>query len=329
MSRIVDIDDFENASSGSIVRLLPLSDDVHPYFADYDSLVLAVDALVTRSPLHLSGPSGSGKSHCLNSLLFGSPDSFSKICSSLGLPRWRNIKCHRIYVSTFETPAEVWYKTEVSNFSTEERPQRILEILKEASEDPETLHVIWLVESGRGITESVQGAFLEIVGQTTIREPHGERFEAVNVTFCTDSNHAANEGGEFAIWDLDQAYGRRWTRRLAFSGLDEDQETLVMSELAPEATQRQVEQVTALAAAIRRKHSEAALQSVLPPTIDAELDLLGCLGRLPVDARSLVYSTLLGFCSDRDQDEAETIYATAFGVQVKTDTPAAEAVGVL
>lgn len=329
MSRIVDIAEFEKASSGSVVRMLPLPNDTHPFYADHDLVTVAVDALATRAPLHLSGQSGTGKSHFLTSLLFGPRENINHVTERLDLPRWPAIKVHRLFVSTFETPSEVWYRTEVVNFSTEERPQQILEILTEAAADPEALHVIWLVESGRGITESVQGAFLEIVGQGTIREPRGQTFEASNVTFVTDSNHAANESGEFAIWDLDQAYGRRWTRRVTFTGLTPEQEAMVLRELAAEATDQQIQQVVALAMAIRQKHSEGALQSILPPTIDAELDLLGCMRRLPVGTRHLVYCTVLGHCSSRDMDDAETVFAEAFGVRVKTNTPAGEAVGVL
>jgi len=102
-----------------------------------------------------------------------------------------------------------------------------------------------------------------------------------------------------------------------------------LHELAPGATVQQIQQVVTLAMGIRQKHSEAALQSILPPTIDAELDLLGCMRRLPVGTRQLVFSTLLGHCSSRDRDEAETVFAEAFGIRVKTNTPAAEAVGVL
>ena len=329
MNKIIDITEFEKASSGSVVRMLPMSNDTHPFYADYDLITVAVDALAMRSPLHVSGQSGTGKSHFLNSLLFGPRDNFEKICNNLDLPKWKKIKCHRVFVSTFETPSEIWYRTEVVNFSTEEQPQRILEILEDAAADSETLHVIWLVESGRGISESVQGGFLEIVGQGTIREPKGRVFEMANVTFSTDSNHSANESGEFAIWDLDQAYGRRWTRRVSFAGLTPEQEAMVRSELSPESTEQQIQQVVSLAMAIRQKHTEGALQSILPPTIDAELDLLGCMRRLPVSTRRLVFCTLLGHCSTRDMDEAETVFAEAFGIRVKTNTPAAEAIGVL
>ena len=329
MSSIIDITEFEKASSGSVIRLLPLSNNTHSFYADYDLITVAVDALATRAPLHLSGQSGTGKSHFLNSLLFGPRENFEMICNSLDLPHWPKIKCHRVFVSTFETPAEIWYRTEVVNFSTEERPQRILDILTEAAADLETLHIIWLVESGRGITESVQGAFLEIVGQRIIREPKGQVFDTKNLTFSTDSNHSANESGEFAIWDLDQAYGRRWTRRVSVAGLDPEQEAMVLGELAPEASEQHIQQVVALALAIRQKHTEGALQSILPPTIDAELDLLGCIQRLPVSTRRLVFCTLLGHCSSRDTDEAEIVFAEAFGIKVKTNTPAGEAIGVL
>jgi hypothetical protein len=329
MSRIVDITEFEKASSGSVIRMQAYSANMHPFYADYDLITIAVDALCTRAPLHLSGPSGTGKSHFLNSLLFGPKENFNKVSACLDLPRWSKIKCHPVTVSMFETPSEVWYRTEVVNFSTQERPQQMLEILSEAVSDPETLHVIWLVESGRGITESVQGAFLEIVGQSTIREPHGQTFEASNITFVTDSNHAANESGEFAIWNLDQAYGRRWTRRVSLTGLTYEQEALVLRELSAEATEQQIQQVLALAMGIRQKHNEGSLTSILPPTIDAELDLLGCMRRLPISTHELVFRTLLGHYSKRDKDEAETVFAEAFGIRVKTNTPASEAVGVL
>jgi hypothetical protein len=292
-------------------------------------MVVAVDAVTTQAPLHLSSQSGTGKTHFLSSLLFGPRDNINRVAEQLDLPQWPTIKTHRLFVSTFETPSEVWYRTEVVDFSTVDQPQKILQILNAAAAEPETLHVIWLVESGRGTTESVQGAFLEILGQNIIREPRGKTFEATNITFVTDSNHAANESGEFAIWDLDQAYGRRWTRRVDFASLTPEQETAILHELAADATQQQVQQVVTLATAIRQKHSDGALQSILPPTIDAQLDLLGCMNRLPLDVRPLVFSTLLGHCANRDKDEAETVFAEAFGVRVKTNTDAGEAVGVL
>jgi hypothetical protein len=329
MSKIVDIVEFEKASSGSVVRLLPLSNDTHPFYADYDLVTVAVHALATRAPLHLSGPSGTGKSHFLNSLLLGPTDNFAKVAAVLDVPRWSKITCHRIFVSSFETPAEIFYRTEVVNFSTKERRQRILEILTEATTDPQTLHVIWLVESGRGISASVQGGFLELVGSIIVREPRGETFVTSNVCFVTDSNYAANESGEFVIWDLDAAYARRWTRRMTFAGLSPEQETMVLHELSPESSDQHIQQVVALAMGIRQKLEEGALSSILPPTVDAELDLLACLRSLPISSRSLVFNTLLGHCSRKDKDEAETVFAEAFGVRVKTNTPAAEAVGVL
>jgi len=329
MARVVDVSEFEKASSGCVVRLRPITDGMHPFYADFDLLIVAGDALASRAPLHLSGPSGTGKSHLLNSLLFGPRENITRVWDAIDVPRWSTVVCHRIFVSMLETPGEVWYRTEISNFNTEEHPQRILEILSEASSHPETLHVIWLVESGRGIQECVQGAFLEIVGQTVIREPHGRAFAADNIAFVTDSNHAANESGEFAIWDLDQAYGRRWTRRVTVAGLTAEQEAMVLRELCPVATDQQIAQVVRLAMLIREKHGEGSLRSILPPTIDAELDLLGCMRRLPVSTRSLAFYTLLGHLSGRDRDEAETTFAEAFGVQIVTNTPAGEAVGML
>ena len=329
MSKIIDIKEFEKASSGSVVQLLAYSNNTHPFYADYDLAAIAVDALCTRAPLHLSGPSGTGKSHFLKCLLYGPRDNFDKICAGLDLPRWSKIKCHQLVVSMFETAAEIWYRTEVENFNTVEQPQQLLKILAEAAANPDTLQIIWLVESGRGITESVQGAFLEVIGEDIIREPHGQMFDASNVTFVTDSNHAANESGEVAIWDLDQAYGRRWTRRVTLEGLTPEQESMVLRELFPEATDQQIQQVVRLARGIRQKHDEGSLQSILPPAIDVELDLLGIMHRLPVGTRRLVFNTLLGHSSKRDKDEADTVFAEAFGVRIKTNTPASEAVGVL
>jgi hypothetical protein len=328
MSVVFDVTDFDLASSGSLLRMQPLPNS-HAYFADYDIAVLVVDALATLAPVHLSGPSGTGKTHMLNSLLFGPPANFYCISNGLGLPQWPRIRAHRILVSMYETPGEVWYKTGVVRFTTLQQPQKILEVLEEASADPEALHIVWLVESGRGISSAVQGGWLEIVGQRTIREPNGKVFELGNVAFVTDSNHSANVSGEFSIWDLDQAYGRRWTRRINLAALSPDQEAAVLRELAPAATDQQIQQVVSLAVTIRQKHEEGGLRSCLPPTIDAELDLLGCMSRLRQNTRTLVFNTLLGHCASREIEEAETAYAEAFGVQVKTTTAAAEAVGIL
>lgn len=329
MSEIVDITDFEKASSGTVIRMKPLTNDNHPFYAAYEPLTIAVHALASRAPLHLSGHSGTGKSHFLNCLLFGPRDNMLNVASCLDLPLWPAIKIHRLFIASYETPAEVWYRTEVVDFSTKERPQPLLDILSDADGDSETLHVIWLVESGRGINASVQSAFLEVVGQRIIREPRGRVLDASNVTFVTDSNHVSNEAGEFAIWDLDQAYGRRWTCRLRFDGLSIEEKVLVLRELCPEAADKQIQQVAVLSMQIQERQREGSLQSILPPTIDVELHLLSCMRRLPVDLRELVFTTILGHCANRDLEEAENVFAEAFGIRVKPDTPAAEAVGVL
>ena len=329
MSTIYDVTDFERASSGSLVRLQPCSKNGHCYYADYDLAAVTVDAIAMQAPAHLSGQSGTGKTHFLTSLLYSSRVNFECIRDALDLPKWPQLKPHRIFVSTYETPGEVWYRTEVVRFTTVQKQQKILDILTEAAEDPENLHVVWLVESGRGVSSSIQGGWLEIVGQRTVREPNGRMFELDNVTFVTDSNHVANPSGEFAIWDLDQAYGRRWTRRITVSPLSPDQEAAVLHALPPEATEPQIHQVVSLAAAIREKQMEGGLRSILPPTIDAELDLLGCMCRLRLNTRTLVFRTLLGHCVSNEMEEAESVYADAFGVQVETDTPAAQAVGIL
>jgi len=329
MSKIVDISDVDKASSGSVIRLRPLLGQTNSFYADFDSLLLAVHGIATGAPVHLSGPSGTGKSHFLSSLLFGPAENFVRVCTGIDVPRWHRIKCHRIYVSSFETPNEIFYRTEVVNFSTEDRRQPILNILTEAVGDPQTLHVVWLVESGRSISPSIQGGFLEVVGTGIIREPRGEVFQTTNVTFVTDSNYVANESGEFVIVDLDQAYARRWTRRMTFAGLPAEHEAMILRELSPGALAQHIQQVVALCIGVRQKRLEGALQSILPPTIDVELDLLRCLSDLPLSSRSLVFNTVLGHCSKQDQDEAETVYAEAFGVRVRTDSPAAEAVGLL
>ncbi len=327
--KIIDITEFDQASSGAVVRLAALPGEEHAFYADYDLLAIAVHAIANRAPLHLSGQSGTGKSHFLNALLLGPKDNFSRICAGLDVPAWEGVKCHRLWVSSFETPAEIFYRTEVVNFSTIERRQRILEILAGAAADPRGLHVVWLVESGRGSSPSVQGGFLELVGADIVREPHGETWITSNVTFVTDSNYAANEAGDFVLWDLDQAYARRWTRRMTFAGLTPEQELVVLRELSPDSTEQQIQQVVLLALRIRERQEAGSLQSILPPTIDAELDLLNCLQTLKVGPKALVFNTLLGHCSRRDKDEAETVFAEAFGVRVSASTPAAQAVGVL
>lgn len=329
MSVIYDITEFEKAGSGSVIRLQPQPGDTHPFFVDYDVAVLAVDALTYLAPLHISGISGIGKSHFLNSLLFGPRINFYAICNVLNLRLWPKFKCHRIFVSSYEIPSEVWYKDCVVKFTSVSQPQKILHILREACKDRKTLHVVWLVESGRGITASVQGGWLEIIGQRIIREPKGEVYCADNLTFVTDSNHAANKSGEFLIFDLDQAYARRWTRRITHRPLSPEQEIEVLQELVPQASAEHIRQVVSLSAAIREKQHEGLLSSILPPTIDIEVDLLGCMTRLPLNTRKLVFNTVLGHPAEEDEEEAESVYAQAFGVQVKTDSPAGEAIGVI
>jgi len=257
-------------------------------------------------------------------------DNFNAVVRGLKQRPWSTMKCFRIFASEHELPRDLWYKTEVRDFTTIEVPQQILSILSEAQRHDDTLFVIWIVEAGRGVSDKIQGAWLEVIGQHPIREPRGREFELDNLTFVTDSNHVANQAGQFAIWDLDHAYGRRFLRRIHLRPLSPDQEASILREVMPLAKDRHIEQVVNMAAVIRHRQREGALSSILPPTFDLELDLLGCLARLyKINSRRLVFDTLLGHCSEQDLDDAESVYAQVFGVKVTSSTPAGEAVGIL
>ncbi|HPM23696.1 MAG TPA: hypothetical protein PLP66_07300 [Phycisphaerae bacterium] len=327
MRPIVSVTDIARASSGSLVKL----GGRRAYYCEYDTLVSVVDAIQNRTPVHISSESGSGKTHLLNALLFEEHGAnFTAVVRGLRQRPWPGLKCFRIFASEHELPRDLWYKTEVRSFTTIEVAQSILAILAEAEQQPDTLFVIWIVEAGRGVSDKIQGAWLEVIGQHPIREPRGREFELDNLTFVTDSNHVANQAGQFAIWDLDHAYGRRFLRRIHLRPLLPEQEAAILRELAPQAKDRHIEQVVNLAAAVRHRQREGALASILPPTLDLELDLLGCLQRLnKVNSRRLVFDTLLGHCSDQDLDDAESVYAQVFGVKVTSSTPAGEAVGIL
>jgi len=53
------------------------------------------------------------------------------------------------------------------------------------------------------------------------------------------------------------------------------------------------------------------------------------MSRLPLNSRIIVFNTLLGHIRDEDNEEVENIYAHSFGIRIKTNTPAGEAVGVI
>ncbi|KPK43380.1 MAG: hypothetical protein AMK72_13390 [Planctomycetes bacterium SM23_25] len=329
MTQIVDIEQFETGLSGCVIRMRPRPSDAHPFFADATVAALVADAMAHTKPVHLSGLSGTGKTHFLGSLLEVG-ENFDLLCAALDAPRWPQLRMHRIPVGVYETPNEMFYLPRVENFTSVEEPQPVLRALMAAEEDAAALHVVWLEELGRGITPAVQSSLLGLVGEQVIHEPRGRVFELPNVAFVCDSNYAANTAGQFVLYDLDQAVARRWLRRITMVPLALEHEGAVLKEIMPEATDTQVRQVVALAVGIRRKQSEGALRSIVPPTIDAELECLRGMCRGLADVRTNVFTTLLGHCDpERDTDEAETVYAEAFGVQVKTTTPAGEAVGIL
>jgi len=104
------------------------------------------------------------------------------------------------------------------------------------------------------------------VGHATSESAWAKRTHQ-ELPFVTDSNYAANEAGDFAIWDLDQAFARRWTCRVTLQPLAMEQEADVLGELAPESSEQHVGQVVALAAAIREKQKEGGFSPLSRPQI--------------------------------------------------------------
>lgn len=307
----------ERSGPNDLLRLRPLPGR-QPVFFPKHLLQTVAWCVARRRHIHLSGPTGAGKTGLLENLLLV-PENLEAVCRSVGLEP-RPVQVHAIEMSQFGAAPDIWCSVELTRSRTRIVPSPIVRAIMDTQGLRDShFVVVWLRELGRVMTASIQGSLVSLV-QDDIELYDGQRLDASHVVFVTDSNHFDDES-LYTLVQKDAALMRRWLT-MPIGYLAEEQEATIVSQLLGDSVpDDQVAKVVRIGAEIRAKHKGGGFKSVSPPTIRSYVVCLEAVRDLQaqVPVHELVRTVLLGGVGPEDAADATAIVARAFGLRVSDD----------
>jgi len=322
--RIEDKNSFFESSYDSLIRLLPVKGFTSLFFPRW-MLETVIYALVSAENIHISGATGTGKSALIEGL-YKNEDNFSLLANYFGYKtNNKKLKIHPIPVSMFESPDLIYRRAIVANengaaITIDEKSLLIKEIENAAENAHKDYHFIWLVELGRVLNETIQGALVLIINKSGIYLPYEKKIINYNqdVGFITDSNYV-DDLNTYSLVDFDAALKRRFSVNVIFSPFGIEETELIMAELCKELNYKKIKsdlitKTVMLVHKIRMNQSTGKLSSLVAPSISSLLAFFKMAETMPVlNTRVCAFGTLLGNASSSDLGLAIEIYNSTFG----------------
>lgn len=310
-------DEYKKAGPTDLLRLLPVN-GVHPLYLPKWTVETVVYGIADEGSIHLSGPTGSGKSTLIESL-YRVPRNFETVCSALGYP----VKPLRVYQAemvTFETAGELYYRRSLKGGRTYDEESVLLRALRDAARsDVDSYILIWLREIGRVHSSSVQSGLLNLMTKGEVVLPDGTTVCLPHVAWVADSNYQAEHDATHTLVELDDSLKRRFTVHLTLDYLSSESEVQVLKHIltGEDVDEWSLAKIVQLGSAIRRHKAEGQLQSVPPPTIYGYLSFVRMAIRLPhLSLYDVARSTLLGNASREDMKILPGVFNEVFGLSV-------------
>jgi MoxR-like ATPase len=313
---------YRAAAAGDLVRLEPLPGS-HPPIVERQKLDLLVRAVVEGARIHLSGETGTAKTLTIRTLLLRE-ENFHNICEALGHPR-RPLRIYSCALARFDGPAELTFRRGIKDNATVDEDSLLVAALKEQDGQAGQAYVaILLPELGRTQSELIQGALVELIGDTVLLEADDRLLHVPHVAWIADSNYAGT--GNFALVPLDDSLRRRFDLSIEMGHPAEEQECAILEHLVPQAPADDVKAIVQLGSRIRDARRDGGLLSVPPPTLFGYEQFLRTrldLPHLPPDM--VAFATVLGHCAEDDRALAADLLARTHGVAAE-DAAEADAV---
>ena len=267
-------EDWNRASSKDLI-MLELSSSSNIFIPKHIIEVTSY-AIINHYPVHISGPTGSGKT----SVILGISENFKSICSIIG-QKAKPIKLYPNEVPLYETPQELFQRRSIKNGETyDEHSALINNILKAKGNINTHYPVIWLRELGGCISSSVLRGLLNIIDDNLIL-PSGDKIDISMVSWITDSNYLVENSSVDSLVELPDPLKRRLIVNIAMNYLSPEEENLIINELlnqegikvSPEL-QKIIWQIINLGNILRDYKSTGELISANHPTIDSMLAMV-------------------------------------------------------
>ncbi len=225
--------EYRKAGPMDLIELLPVPGTT-PLFLVKWLVEVLVYGIVAHEFIHLSGPTGSGKSSLLEALYIV-PENFRAICAGLGFPV-KPLKLYPIEMATYETPGELYQRRALKDGTTFDEQSRLVDAVVDAALIKEEAYpLVWLREMGRVHSSTVQGGLLNLMTQSDVVLADGRRVDGQGIAWVADSNYQAESDSTHTLVTLDDALRRRFQINLTLDYLLAQQEVQVLNHLMEEA----------------------------------------------------------------------------------------------
>ncbi len=327
--------EYAKAGAYDLIKLIAETGENALYLPKYQ-LETLVYAIVHSEAIHLSGPTGSGKTNLIKAM-WHVPENFNSVCMALGYPV-KPLKICPVEMATYETPGELYSRRSLRDGCTYDEESEIVQALKSAAANEEDCyHCIWLREIGRTHSSSVQGGLLDLMTPGDVTLPGGKQHISTGGTslaWIADSNYAATDMANHTLTTFDDALKRRFTVNLTLEYLSPDQEVDILSALLADENIAQdadlMKKTIQLGKLIRHGKEEGNFQSIVPPTISGYLAYYKMALQLSHHSHQQVaMDTMLGNGSTDERNQIVSLLNTVFGLQNESEETKDELQGSL
>jgi hypothetical protein len=327
-------DDYRRSGPDDLVSL-PGPPDQLPLILPRRKLEIVTLCILESTTLHLSGPTGSGKSTLIEYV--SNPRNFHAVLHGMGRESSKAPLLYPIQMATFDSPSELYSRRALRGGETFDEDSILVKALKDAVQRTDCHPVLWLREMGRVASAQIQGALLDLITPHPILLPDGCRIQ-VNACWIADSNYQAEHDATHTLVPFDEALKRRFSHQVTLPWLPPEQEAEVLRHLLSQRltseqrrgmSEETLAKTVKLGASIRARKAEGVLTTLVPPTIYSYLAFLELLARSDWSVWDAACCTLLGNASQQDAKLLPAVFNEAFGLEVAPDEMAESTAGSL
>ena len=321
---IRDKDEYMAATPFDMIKMIPAKGN-HSHYKYKYALDVVTFGICNKRSLHLSGPTGAGKSSMIEAITEVS-ENLELLCEYAGY-EYKPPLLYEIEMVKFDTPGECHERTIIKNRETVDVPSEIIEALLDAVEKQKDHYpIVYFMEMGRVHSASIQGGLLNIVGKPHVKTLDNQKIATGNVCFIADSNYQAAGDATYTLVTFDEALKRRFDINLSIPHFPEENQVHMMHDLIHDTLEKNpdddlIKNLIKLGQIIRQYKAEGNLASVIEPNPKGYLTCYEMIKSLPgIGVNLAVTNTMLGNATSEDLKLVDTsIQRVFYAHQVNAD----------
>ncbi len=321
--------EFEKADTRDLIKLLPAAAGANEIYIEKLSLIALAHGLAKQEIVHISGPTGTGKTSLINALI-ENPENWRLLVSHLGIP-YMPLRVVTHSAVGFESPSDLFYRRAIKpdGGGTYDEPSALLSDLKKLSRKSQKKYysVVWISELLR-MPGAVQSAFVELINKR-ITDSKGKYIGDGNkIAWLFDSNYqaAADNNLHFELSPFDEALKARNTIMLNMDYLNIEQEIGILREYSTINKKSEIipnemlYELVEMASYIRQAKNRGELAALPMPTFRQYFAFLRMAASTNLETEDLFEVVFFGLGNNADKTALKSVQQE-IKYKYETDSP--------